>query len=185
MNSWVLVGKKILWWDQPFRRSLNSWRIFAWSEGNEWLYLEGFHFFPSFRFSQNYICPLLPPSIYSSLLPFTLPWIPLSLSVVLINLLSPTTAIHLSIRTHSHPSTCFSVYLYDLSFHSFFLLLVPKFILCLDLILILYNRYFYPHSYFWWLIYSEDIYKYHRGQQWRSLMIPWRWSKHLILFEWY
>ena len=143
-----------------------------------------FPFLPSFRFSQNYICPLLPPSIYSSLLPFTLPWIPLSLSVVLINLLSPTAAIHLSNRTHSHPSTCFSVYLYDLSFHLFFFLLVPKFILCLDLILILYNRYFYPHSYFWWLIYSEDIYKYHRGQQWRSLMTPWRWSKHLILFEW-
>ena len=34
MNSWVLVGKKILWWDQPFRRSPSSWRIFARSEGN-------------------------------------------------------------------------------------------------------------------------------------------------------
>ena len=105
-----------------------------------------FPFLPSFRFSQNYICPLLPPSIYSSLLPFTLPWI--SLSVLLINLLSPTAAIHSSIRKHSHPSTCFSVYRYDLNYRSFLRLLVIRFILCLDLILIQYNRYFYPYSYF-------------------------------------
>ena len=118
-----------------------------------------FPFLPSFRFSQNYICPLLPPSIYSSLLPFTLPWIPLSLSVVLINLLSPTAAIHLSNRTHSHPSTCFSVYLYDLSFFSFLLLHVPKFILCLDLILLQYNSYLYRYSYFLWLIYSNDLFQ--------------------------
>ena len=80
----------------------------------------------------------------SSLLPFTLPWIPLS--VHLINLLSPTAAIHSSIRKHSHPSTCFSVYRYDLNYCSFLRLLVIRFILCLDLILMQYNRYFYPYS---------------------------------------
>ena len=69
-----------------------------------------------------------------------------TLSVLLINLLSPTAAIDPSIRTHSHPSTCFSVYLYDLSFFSFLLLHVPKFILCLDLILL-------------WLIYSNDLFQ--------------------------
>ena len=69
-----------------------------------------------------------------------------TLSVLLINLLSPTAAIDPFIRTHSHPSTCFSVYLYDLSFFSFLLLHVPKFILCLDLILL-------------WLIYSNDLFQ--------------------------
>ena len=69
-----------------------------------------------------------------------------TLSVLLINLLSPTAAIDPSIRTHSHLSTCFSVYLYDLSFFSFLLLHVPKFILCLDLILL-------------WLIYSNDLFQ--------------------------
>ena len=69
-----------------------------------------------------------------------------TLSVLLINLLSPTAAIDPFIRTHSHPTTCFSVYLYDLSFFSFLLLHVPKFILCLDLILL-------------WLIYSNDLFQ--------------------------
>ena len=69
-----------------------------------------------------------------------------TLSVLLINLLSPTAAIDPFIRTHSHPSTCFSVYLYDLSFFLFLLLHVPKFILCLDLILL-------------WLIYSNDLFQ--------------------------
>ena len=69
-----------------------------------------------------------------------------TLSVLLINLLSPTAAIDPFIRTHSHPSTCFPVYLYDLSFFSFLLLHVPKFILCLDLILL-------------WLIYSNDLFQ--------------------------
>ena len=71
-----------------------------------------------------------------------------TLSVLLINLLSPTAAIHSSIRKHSHPSICFSVYLNDLNYRSFLRLLVIRFILCLDLILIQYNRYFYPYSYF-------------------------------------
>ena len=71
-----------------------------------------------------------------------------TLSVLLINLLSPTAAIDPSIRTHSHPFTCFSVYLYDLSFHSFFLLFVPRFILFLDLIHKRYGRFFFPYSYF-------------------------------------
>ena len=71
-----------------------------------------------------------------------------TLSVLPINLLSPTAAIHSSIRKHIHPSICFSVYRYDLNYRSFLRLLVIRFILCLDLILIRYNRYFYPYSYF-------------------------------------
>ena len=82
-----------------------------------------------------------------------------TLSVLLINLLSPTAAIDPFIRTHSHPPTCFSVYLYDLSFFSFLLLHVPKFILCLDLILLQYNNYLYRYSYFLWLIYSNDLFQ--------------------------
>ena len=82
-----------------------------------------------------------------------------TLSVLLINLLSPTAAIDPSIRTHSYPFTCFSVYLYDLSFHSFLLLFVPRFILFLDLIHKRYGRFFFPYSYFLWLIYSNDLFQ--------------------------
>ena len=84
--------------------------------------------------------------IFASLHPSMDPSV--TLSVLLINLLSPTAAIHSSIRKLSHPSICFSVYLNDLNYRSFLRLLVIWFILCLDLILIQYNRYFYPYSYF-------------------------------------
>ena len=93
-----------------------------------------------------------------------------TLSVLLINLLSPTAAIDPFIRTHSHPSTCFSVYLYDLSFFSFLLLHVPKFILCLDLILLQYNSYLYRYSYFLRLIYSNDLFRGHIQTSQRSTM---------------
>ena len=89
---------------------------------------------------------LLPFIHYASLYPSMDPSV--TLSVLLINLLSPTAAIHSSIRKHSHPSICFSVYLNELNYRSFLRLLVIRFILCLDLILIQYNRYFYPYSYF-------------------------------------
>ena len=112
------------------------------------MYLEAFHFFLPFAFLEiiSALFFLLPFIHYASLYPSMDPSV--TLSVLLINLLSPTAAIHSSIRKHSHPSICFSVYRYDLNYRSFLRLLVIRFILCLDLILIRYNRYFYPYSYF-------------------------------------
>ena len=107
-----------------------------------------------------------------------------TLSVLLINLLSPTAAIDPSIRTHTHPSTCFpSIDVTLTSIRSFICLFVSSFFLRFNPYTVqpLFLSLF---VFFLWLIYSEDIYKYHRGQRWGSLMTPWRWSKHLILFNW-